>query len=66
MMCTKSDIALTMYKGHNYMSNLVKIYSEAMKWIIIYLKNSRNYVILFDNLLDNTKDLLDFVDVDYG
>lgn len=37
-----------------------------MKWIMRYLKNTMDYGLLFDGLLDNAKSLFDYVDADYG
>ncbi|OAE30129.1 hypothetical protein AXG93_246s1000 [Marchantia polymorpha subsp. ruderalis] len=61
----RPDIALAMGKMSKYMSNLGKVHLEAVKWILRYLKNTVDYGLLFNGLLDNAKSLFGYVDVDY-
>ena len=66
MVCTRPDIALAMGKVSRYMSNPGKVHWEAVKWILRYLKSTKDYGLLFDGLSSNAKSLLGYVDADYG
>lgn len=61
-----SNIALAMSKVSKYMSNQRKVHWETMKWILMYLKSTNDYGLLFDVSLDDAKFLLRYVDDDYG
>lgn len=65
MMCTRSDIVLAMDKMSRFMLNLDKFHWKAVKWIFSYLMSTKDYCLLFDDLLYNVKSLLCYVDDDY-
>lgn len=65
MVCTRPDIVLAIDKMRWYISNLWKFHWESMKWIFKYLKRTKDYGLLFDDLLDNAKFLSGSADVDY-
>lgn len=58
MMCTMFDIALSLGKLSRYMSNLGKICWKTMKLILMYFNSIVHYGLLFDDLLDKVKILL--------
>lgn len=62
---TKFDIALAMSKISRYGLHPSKMHWEALKWIFIYLKKTKNYNVVFDDLLVNVNFLLGYVEVDY-
>ncbi|OAE22853.1 hypothetical protein AXG93_4703s1030 [Marchantia polymorpha subsp. ruderalis] len=81
MVCTRPDIAFAMgkvsrisIKGdlqlgtclHLVVEAQRKVHSEAVKWIMRYLKSTLDYDSLFDGILYNAKSLFDYVDGDYG
>lgn len=66
MVCIKPNIAFAMDNVSNYMFNPRKVHWKVVNWIMRYLKSNLDYGLLFDVLLDNTKSLFVYVDVDYG
>ena len=65
MVCTRPDLALSMGKVSRYMSNPGKVHWEAVKWILRYLKGTKDVGLLFDGKSDRAKLLLGYVDADY-
>lgn len=66
MVCRRLDIALAMDKVSMYTSNSGKVHWKKMKWILIYLKSTKYYGLLFDDLVDHARCFVDYVDADYG
>jgi hypothetical protein len=66
MVCTRPDLAYAMGKVSRYMSNPGKVHWEAVKWILRYLKGTKDVGLLFDANSNNAKSLLGYVDADYG
>lgn len=65
MVCTRLDIALTMYKVRRYMLNPWKVHWKGVKWIPMYLKRTKDYVLLFDGSSNNVKSLICYVNANY-
>ena len=50
MVCTRPDIAQVVRVISRYISNLVKEYWRAVKWILRYLKGSSDIVLCYDGM----------------
>jgi hypothetical protein len=66
MVYIRPEISLAISKVSRYMSNPQKVHWEAVKWILRYLKGTKDVGLLFDGSLDNAKSLLGYVDADYS
>jgi len=65
MVCTRPDLAQAMSVVSKYMSNPGREHWQAVKWIIRYLKGTRNKSIMFERQHDDAC-ITGFVDSDYA
>ena len=63
MECSRLDIAHAVSLVSRYMSNLGKGYSEALKWLLRYLKITSNVCLMYGK---DPSELTGFCDSDYG
>jgi hypothetical protein len=66
MTCTRPDISLAIGKVSRYMPNPCKVNWKAVKWILRYLKGTKDVGLLFNGSLNNAKSFIGYVDADYG
>ena len=65
MVCTRSDLAQALTVVSKYMSNLGRDHWQAVKWILKFLKGTRNKGIMFERQHENTC-ITGFIDSDYA
>ncbi|KAL2622661.1 hypothetical protein R1flu_002866 [Riccia fluitans] len=65
MVCTRPDIAYALGKVNKYNENPRKVHWETVKWILLYIKGTMGYGLLFDAHSYKAKTLVGFVDSNY-
>ncbi|CAM6109633.1 unnamed protein product [Calypogeia fissa] len=66
IVCTRPDLAFAMGKVSRYMLNPGKLHWDAVKWILRYLKGTKDVGLLFDAKSNKSNSLLGYVDAYYG